>query len=94
MPRLAEELNVAPRTVRQALQLLEAEGLLGGRGLGRSRGITAASVAAVSQRPLRVAILRHDVRLTDNPRTSLILTEITHSLESAGHRVFFCKNPC
>jgi LacI family transcriptional regulator len=29
--------------------------------------------------------------LTDNPRTSLILTEIMHSLESAGHRVFFCK---
>ena len=27
VPRLAEELNVAPRTVRQALQLLEAEGL-------------------------------------------------------------------
>ena len=48
-------------------------------------------MAAVSQRPLRVAILRHDVRLTDNPQTSLNLAEIMHSLESAGHSVFFCK---
>jgi hypothetical protein len=30
-----------------------------------------------------VAILRHDARLTDNPQTSLILTEIMHSLEAA-----------
>lgn len=89
VPRLAAELDVAPRTVRHALGLLEAEGLLSGRGLGRSRSITAA-VGAV-RRPLRVAILRHDERLTDNPQTSLVLTEIMHSLEAAGHSVFFCK---
>jgi DNA-binding LacI/PurR family transcriptional regulator len=91
VPRLAEELNVAPRTVRQALQLLEAEGLLGGRGLGRSRGITAAGVNIASQRPLRVAILRHDARLTDNIQTSAVLIEIMHSLEAAGHAPFFCN---
>jgi hypothetical protein len=91
VPRLAAELDVAPRTVRHALGLLEAEGLLGGRELGRSRGITAAGAVDAVRRPLRVAILRHDARLTDNPQTSLILTEIMHSLEAAGHRVFFCK---
>ncbi|MCX6876925.1 MAG: GntR family transcriptional regulator [Verrucomicrobia bacterium] len=90
VPRLAAELDVAQRTVRQALGLLEAEGLLDGRGLGRSRGISTAGANAL-RRPLRVAILRHDARLTDNPQTSLVLTEIMHSLEAAGHRVFFCK---
>ena len=91
VPRLAAELNVAQRTVRSALGLLEDEGLLDGRGLGRSRGITAAGASGALRRPLRVAILRHDARLTDNPRTSLVLTEIMHSLEAAGHRVFFCN---
>ena len=90
VPRLAAELAVAPRTVRQALELLEAEGLLGGRGLGRSRGITAAGSNAIRP-PLRVAILRHDAHLADDPQSSLLLTEIVHSLEAAGHSVFFCK---
>ena len=39
--RLALELDVSRHTVRHALRRLEAEGLLSGRGLGRSRGITA-----------------------------------------------------
>jgi DNA-binding transcriptional MocR family regulator len=88
--RLAAELDVAPRRVRHALGLLEAEGLLGGRGLGCSRGITAARTNAIRP-PLRVAIPRHDVRLADNSQSSLFLTEIMHSLEAAGHSVFFCK---
>jgi DNA-binding FadR family transcriptional regulator len=89
-PRLAAELDVAPRTVRQALGLLEAEGLLGGRGPGRSSGITAADSNAIRP-PLRVAILRHDVRLTDDPQSAMFMTQIMNSLEAAGHNVFFCK---
>jgi DNA-binding LacI/PurR family transcriptional regulator len=89
--QLAAELDVARHTVRSALFLLENEGVLGGRGHGRSRSITAAGAATVFQRPLRVAILRHDARLIDNLQTSLILTEIMHSLEAAGHTVFYCK---
>jgi DNA-binding LacI/PurR family transcriptional regulator len=89
--QLAAELDVARHTVRRALQLLEKEGVLGGRGLGRSRSITAAGAATAFQHPLRVAILRHDARLIDNLQTSLILTEIMHSLEAAGHSAFFCK---
>ena len=89
--RLAADLYVSPNTVRQALRQLEADGLLGGRGPGRSRGVIADSAALdPSPRKLRVAILRHDKRLIDNPQISLILVEIVHSLEAAGHAVFFC----
>jgi DNA-binding LacI/PurR family transcriptional regulator len=89
--RLAAELDVSAVIARRALRQLETEGVLTGRGLGRSRGITAAGVNIAAQHPLRVAILRHDARLTDNPQTSLVLTEIMHSLEAAGHKVFFYK---
>jgi DNA-binding transcriptional MocR family regulator len=87
VPQLAGERDVGRHTVRHALRILEAEGLLGGRGQGRSRGITAAGAAAASQRPLRVNILRHDARLADNPQTSMVLIDIMHSLEAAGHQV-------
>ncbi len=88
--RLAAELDVSPHTIRRALRQLEADGELGGRGKGRSRGIITGESGRLRQ-PLRVAILRHDVRLTDSPQTSLILTEIMHSLEAAGYEVFLFK---
>ena len=91
VPQLAGELDVGRHTVRHALRILEGEGLLGGRGQGRSRGITTAGAAAASQRPLRVNILRHDARLTDNPQTSMVLIDIMHSLEAAGHQVSYLK---
>jgi DNA-binding LacI/PurR family transcriptional regulator len=72
-----------------ALRRLEKEGILTDRGLGRSRGITAAGVNITSQCPLRVAILRHEARLSDNTQTNAVLSEIVHSLESAGHNAFF-----
>jgi DNA-binding LacI/PurR family transcriptional regulator len=85
--RLAKDLDVAPATIRAALHLLEAEGLITGRGLGRSRGIVTRAARAVAA-PLRVAILRHDARPTEDPQTSAVLTEIVHSLEATGHRAF------
>ena len=88
--RLAAACNVSTGVVRAALRQLEAEGVLSGRGLGRSRSITTAAAAGKGH-PLRVAILRHDARLTDDPQTSMVLTEIMHSLEAAGHAVSFCK---
>jgi DNA-binding LacI/PurR family transcriptional regulator len=88
--RLAAELDVSAVTVRQALRLLEAEGVLTGRGLGRSRGISAAGANIATQRPLRVGILRHDANLIDNKsQPAAVLTKIEHSLEAAGHTVFF-----
>jgi LacI family transcriptional regulator len=89
--RLAAELDVSPFTVRRALRQLESEGVLTGSGLGRSRNIAAHDKTKTSPRRLRVAILRHDAHLADNPQTSLVLTEIMQSLEAAGHDVFFCK---
>ena len=53
--RLAQDLDVSRHTLRKALKQLETEGVLTGRGLGRSRGITAAGANIASQRPLRVA---------------------------------------
>jgi LacI family transcriptional regulator len=88
-PRLAKELDVGRGTIRNALRQLEVEGVLTGSGQGRSRGIAAGGAAGAVAPPLRVGILRHDVRLTDNLQTSAVLIEIMHSLEAAGHTVFF-----
>jgi DNA-binding LacI/PurR family transcriptional regulator/DNA-binding transcriptional regulator YhcF (GntR family) len=87
VPQLASELDVGRNTVRQALKILELEGLLGDRGGGRSRAITDAAATTAAKRPLRVNILRHDAQLTDNP----VLIRIIYSLEAAGHDVFSCK---
>lgn len=90
--RLAADCKVSTGVVRKALRLLEDEGLLSGRGLGRSRSIAADAVKTRS-RPLRVAILRHDARMEDNPQTSMVLADISHSLEEAGHdAVYFRKS--
>ena len=89
--RLSVDLGVSTHTVRRALRHLENEGLLGIRGAGRSRVITAVGEAAATRRPLRVAILRHDRHPTDDPQTSAVLSEIINSLEAAGHAVIPCK---
>jgi DNA-binding LacI/PurR family transcriptional regulator len=89
--QLAAELDVARHTVRRALRLLEDEGILAARGLGRSRSIAAADAVGAFQRPLRVGILRHDARLADCPQSSMVLLQIVQALEAAGHTVFFCK---
>ena len=90
--QLAREFDVHPRRVRAALKQLEAEGWLASQGLGRSRRIaTPGGMTKTSLRRLRVAILRHDPPLADNPQTSVVLLEIMQSLEAAGHDVSLCK---
>lgn len=89
VPRLAADLDVSRHTIRLALRFLEGEGLLAGRGPGRSRGIAAKPTAA-GRPSLRIAVLRHDARMEDNPQTSMVLAEIMHSLNEAGHEAFFC----
>ena len=87
--RLATELDVCRHTIRAALRQLEADGLLGSRGLGRSRRIVAPDVAERTLRRLRVGILLHDAPRNRNLQTSQILLEIQQILEKAGHTVFF-----
>ena len=88
---LAGELKVSHHTVRRALRLLESEGLLGPREAGRSREVTAAGHATAARRPLRVGILRHDARYSDDPQSNLVLIDTIHRLEEAGHIVFCYK---
>jgi DNA-binding LacI/PurR family transcriptional regulator len=91
---LVTNLKVGRDTVRAALAQLEDEGVLISDGQGRRRRIVMswdAAATAASQRPLRVNILRHDAHLTDNPQSSMVLIEIMHSLEAAGHQVSYLK---
>ncbi len=90
VPSLSKELAVSRHTVRAALQLLEAEGLLSGRGSGRSRDIAVSAVEAF-QRPLRVGILPYDAHPADDPTSVQVELDIIHSLEVTGHSVFQCK---
>jgi len=85
--QLASDLDVSRHTVRRAFQILEKEGVLGVHSHGRSRAISSAGAAFASKRPLTVSILRHDSRPGDNPQTSMVLIDIIHSLEAAGHQV-------
>jgi DNA-binding LacI/PurR family transcriptional regulator len=89
--QLANELDVSRNTIRRALQALEKEGVLGGRGHGRSRSITAAGAAMALQRPLTIAILRHDALNSESPESSVILADIKQSLEATGYKVIDCK---
>ena len=83
--RLAVELDVSRHTARRALQLLETEGLLSGRGLCRSRTIAAQTL---SEHPLRVGILAHSSLLELQLKTAQTLAQIQQQLAGAGHEVF------
>jgi len=84
--RLAAELDISPATVQIALRQLEDEGLLSGRGCGRSRAINQPRDV---RQALRVGILLHDMPLDEQPQTSQVIFQIQHDLEAAGHKVFF-----
>jgi DNA-binding LacI/PurR family transcriptional regulator len=90
VPSLSKEFDVSQHTVRAALLQLEAEGLLGTRGLGRSRSIDPKAGGAVAPM-LRVGILCHDARIKGYSQTSEVLCQIIYALGSSGHTVFLCK---
>jgi len=83
--RLALELNVCRHTLRAALRLLEAEGSLDARGVGRSRNVTA---FAATRHRLRVGVLRHDPPDQVN-KTAHMLVQIQRDLGAKDHEVFF-----
>ncbi len=83
--RLAAELGVNRKTVVAALQQLERDGLLFGRGRGRRRHIVASSSSAV--RPMRIAILEYD----EADRNEGYMVALQHLLLAAGHTAFFSE---
>jgi len=84
--RLAAEMDVSRDTIRAALRLLEADGVLDARGLGRSRTVSAHEAA---RRPLRVGILQHDALPDSQNKTSQVLLQIQRHLGEASNEVFF-----
>ena len=82
---LAADLAVNRKTVEAALQQLETEGLLAGRGRGRKRRIVPPDGKTV--RPMRIAILEYDPA----GRTEGYMVELQHLLLAAGHTAFFAE---
>ena len=92
--KLAAELGVGRNTVQAALRLLEAEGLLGGHGPGRSRTVAGAGCdGGARRRPLRVGVLLHERMVDENPGMQGTLAKLQHEIEQAGHAGFLSK-PC
>ncbi|MEI6606585.1 MAG: substrate-binding domain-containing protein [Verrucomicrobiota bacterium] len=92
--KLALELGVGRNTVQAALRLLEAEGLLGKLGSGRSRTVAQARPGSEARRcVLRVGVLLHERMVDENPGMQGILAKLQHEIEQAGHACFLSK-PC
>jgi DNA-binding LacI/PurR family transcriptional regulator len=91
--KLALELGVGRNTVQTALRLLEAEGLLGGHGPGRSRTVGGARAGGKARGPLRVGMLLHERMVDENPGMQVTLAKLQHEIEQAGHIGFFSR-PC
>ena len=84
---LAQELGVATKTLRAALLIVEAEGLVKMGANGRSRHVPAR--VARRKRPLRIGILLFDP-LANEPGVSMELYLGLHrAMEVAGFSVFF-----
>ena len=83
--RLAAELDVSTNTLQAALRMLESEGLLGVHGRGRSRSIHLVDSAETK---LRVGILLYDASISEALQATLLMSQLQHDLEAAGHEVF------
>ncbi len=87
--RLAEELGVNHKTANAALQILEDEGVLISRGVGREREIVDNWVVTPSS--LRVAILLYE----PEDRQMHYIADLRHRLEEAGHTaIYAAKSMC
>lgn len=90
---LSLDLQVSVPTVRAALRLLEAEGVITGRGLGRSRRVADDPPKGERRRALRVGVLLHERLVDENPGRQISLAQLQHEIEQAGHLCFFSR-PC
>jgi len=82
--KLALELGVGRNTVQAALRLLEAEGLLGKPGPGRSRTVAGPGSGGKARGPLRVGVLLHERMVDENPGIHDTLSKIQHETEQSG----------
>jgi DNA-binding LacI/PurR family transcriptional regulator len=83
--RLAKELVVSKDSVRDALRLLEGEGVLAAGGTGRSRKPAAPATSIPEPRPLRVAILSYRPLRNENSNSQRLLLHLQQGVEAAGH---------
>lgn len=88
--KLAAELDVAKESVMAALAVLEEEGTIRSRGVGKAREVVSGEgKGAGARRRLRVGILPYE-----DPRHSPAfkqrqLLNLAHEIEAAGHTPFF-----
>lgn len=91
--RLGAELQVSQTTVRAALRKLEAEGFIAPGGRCRRRQVTAGTGRG-GRRGLSMGIMLHDERPESQSKSTPLIPDpivltIQHTLEAAGHEVFF-----
>ena len=91
--KLAVELDVSRNTMRAALRLLEAEGLLDRTGAGRSRAVARSRSGGETKHVLHVGVLLHERMVDENPGMQGMLAKLQHEIEEAGH-VCFLSKPC
>ena len=89
--QLAAEMDVAVRSMRAALRQIEAEGLIRGRGAGRSREVALPGNSKSPLRTLHIGVLPHDISISHEEKTEQVLLRVKYKLESVGHTVFSTK---
>lgn len=87
--RLAVDLKLSRETVREALRMLERDGILTSAGAGRHRRIVPDQLKAPSS-GLRIAMLLHDPFLQDTGSGQTLILQIRQALQQAGHICEFC----
>ncbi len=87
--RLARELGISTHTLRAALRMVEAEGLVALSADGRSRQVPEAS--SRRKRPLRIGILLYEPLVHEGGQTLELFRELHHALEREGFTVFFSE---
>ncbi len=84
---LAKELGVSRDTVRDALRLLEEEGLVTNCGAGKSRAVNKDGSVPV-RRLLRLGILLPSPLEKDNAHTHELIYSVKQAIEALGHLCF------
>ncbi|MBL9145142.1 MAG: substrate-binding domain-containing protein [Verrucomicrobiaceae bacterium] len=86
--RLAQLCDVSKDSMRGALRMLEAEGMISAGHAGTRRIVLGKGVAA-GNRPLRVAIFPHDPLMIESREMHDLLHDVRRELLAAGHSAEF-----